>query len=89
MLILENELKFCILFLSFTYEGKCRYVQLWKSLLPLHYIHNQKSWEMGVLARYFYQIISLQKTPKLINNLTNGIVVSKIFAGDADTFNVF
>jgi hypothetical protein len=44
---------------------------------------------MGVLARYFYQIISLQKTPKLINNLTNGIVVSKIFAGDADTFNVF
>ena len=44
---------------------------------------------MGVIARYFYQITSLQKTPKLINNLTNGIVVSKIFAGDADTFNVF
>ena len=44
---------------------------------------------MGVLARYFYQITSLRKTPKLINNLTNGIVVSKIFAGDANTLFVF
>jgi len=52
--------------------------------------HNQKSWEMGVYARHFIRKIKLSKsTPSPLITLANGIVVSKIFADDADTFFVF